>query len=294
MAPARKGRGRSAATDVEQDPSSPEQSPARASGRRPAAKSLHIPPFQSKDVKFWFFQLEALFRTARVTDDQSKFDYVVQALDLTAASDIRDLLENPPQAELYKTIKTKLIERLAVSEEKRIQRLLSNELMGDRTPSQHLRHLRGLAGANFSDAVLVSIWTSALPANIRPIVAGNEELSLDKRASMADRILDVTGHSREVASATQEPTPKTKDYQIAALTKQVNALTKRFDAIAKSKATSGPSKAKVPRSSSPHPKAKTVSDRGLCWYHKKYKGKAQKCAPGCTWTGSSSETDSEN
>ena len=285
-------RSRSSHTDGDDGTSSPE--PSR-SGRRTPAKSLNVPPFQSRDVKFWFFQLDALFRTSKVTDDQSKFDYVVQALDVTAASDIRDLLENPPDDDMYKTIKTTLLARLAVSEAKKIKRLLSNELLGDKTPSQHLRHLRSLAGDNFSEEALVSIWTDALPTNLRAIVAGNEELTLDKRAAMADRIMDVTGGGRDVAALSA--TPAGKDPQIAALVKQVSALTKSIKAIktaAKPDKSNGPSKPKAPRAKSPHPGAKTIVDGGICWYHKKYQSKAQKCVPGCAWTGRQVASDSES
>ena len=149
-------------------------SPRRRQSFTPA-RSLHLPAFQSKDVRFWFLQVEAMFRTHKITDDQSKFDYVITALDVTAAADIADLLENPPDDDMFITLKKALIDRLAVSEAARIKRILSNEQMGDRTPSQHLRHLRSQAGTNFSDAALTSIWLDTLPSDVRLVVAGGDD-----------------------------------------------------------------------------------------------------------------------
>ena len=168
----------------------------------PAAKPVSVPTFQAKDVEFWFLQVEAMFRTGNVTGDQSKFDYVVKALDLSAATDIRELLRNPPDEDMYGALKKALIDRLALSESARIKKILSNEQMGDRTPSQHLRHLQNVAGDSFSETVLLSIWMQALPPDVKLIVAGDaENLALDKLASMADRILDVAGTRRRATAS---------------------------------------------------------------------------------------------
>lgn len=234
----------------------------------PAPKSVTLPHFQSKDVEFWFIQVEAIFRTGGVVEDQTMFDYVTAALDLTAASNVRDVLKEPPEADKYAALKKALIDRLAVSEAARIQQVLSQELMGDRTPSQHLRHLQAVGGSTFSEQVLKSIWMESLPLYIRPMVAANSSLALDSLAPVADTILTASG-SRQVAAvdppaaATAAPATSSVEAQIAALTAQISELTRTVKRSRQAERADGTTPAKRARS----PAADDSLPTGVCWYH---------------------------
>lgn len=249
-----------------------------------ASTSLHLPPFQAKDVRFWFLQVEAKFRTAKVTDDQTKFDHVITAMDVTAAADIRDLIDPPPEENVYQTLKDALISRLEVSEKARIQRLLSNEQMGDRKPSQHLRYLRSLAGTNFSGAALLSIWQDALPSEVKMIVAGAPNLTTDQLADMADRIMDVAlPQRRSVAAVTNQPAAVDP---MDALVKKVDALSKKFNSFSRSAGSSTQTKRANTTDNSASVASTAVpaaSKKGICWYHLKFQEEAQKCTPPCSW-----------
>lgn len=257
-----------------------------------ASKAIHLPSFQAKDVEFWFLQVEAMFRTANITNDQCKFDLVITALDLQAAADIRDVLRNPPDEDRYEAIKKALVDRLAVSESARIERILSNEPIGDRTPSQHLRHLQAIAGNNFSAQVLTSLWLKTLPSDVKLVVAGTmDTLPLDKLAAMADNVQVVAGARRATAAIEAPANPNLPSAaDIASLTKQISALTKRFDSHL-SRATERPdgaSRPKQPRAKSPAaPRSRPAApaENGVCWYHRKFKEQATRCAPPCSWSG---------
>jgi ribosomal protein S15P/S13E len=223
--------------------------------------------------------------------DQSKFDLVIAALDLNAATDVRDVLKNPPEEDKYAAIKKALIDRLAVSEASRIQQILSKEQMGDRTPSQHLRHLQAQAGGNFSATVLTSIWMDALPSDVKLIIAGDAELPLDKLAAMADRIMDVAGPKRRAGTGSPAGgLGSATDRQLAALTKQISALTahltgqsssdKAGPAVAKPNAR--PKRARSP--ATPRKRSFDAANSGTCWYHWRFKDEATKCTPPCSWT----------
>lgn len=251
--------------------------------RAPPLRPCTLPPFQSRDVKFWFMQAEAMFRTNKITDDQTKFDLVLTSLDITAATDISDILETPPETDMYVTLKTALIGRLATSEAARIKQILSSEELGTRKPSQHLRHLQKLAGKNFSDQALTSIWLESLPADVRIAVVTGRDLPLDKQAEMADHIIDISGKTRSV-HAIESTT--TVEKQIAALTKQISALTKRLGDKSSGRPDDAATKAKHPRSKSPARQQSSTSGSDLCYYHQRYKEKAKKCRSPCNWTGS--------
>jgi len=63
--------------------------------------------------------------------------------------------------------------------------------MGDRKPSQFLRHLKGLA-PDVPDEFLRTIWASRLPQHVQAILAGQTEVSLDAASHLADKIYEVT------------------------------------------------------------------------------------------------------
>ena len=67
--------------------------------------------------------------------------------------DILTLPENDP-SKTYTNLKSQLFGRLSASQDQKTRRLLEHEEIGDRTPSQFFRHLRGLAGNIFPDSVL--------------------------------------------------------------------------------------------------------------------------------------------
>ena len=69
---------------------------------------------------------------------KTKFDYVVSSLDPEFATEVRDLLLNPPADEPYETLKAQLTKRTSASEQRRLQQLPSTEELGDRTPSKML------------------------------------------------------------------------------------------------------------------------------------------------------------
>jgi hypothetical protein len=76
------------------------------------------------------------------------------------------------------------------SREQRIRQLFTLKEMGDRKPSQFLRHLRSLA-RDVPDDFLRSIWSIRLPLNVQAILAGQHEGILDATARCADRVSEV-------------------------------------------------------------------------------------------------------
>ena len=112
------------------------------------AIQIKLPPFWPKDPALWFAQIEAQFTTRGITASRTKFDYVVSSLSPEFAIEVRDLLLSPPRDQPYETLKRELTNRTSLSEQRRLQQLLTAEELGDRKPTQVLRRIQQLLGDN--------------------------------------------------------------------------------------------------------------------------------------------------
>jgi hypothetical protein len=105
--------------------------------------AVWLPPFWPERPAVWFTQAEVQFTLAGISSEQTKFCYVISQ-DQHYTSEVEDIITCPPERDPYTTLRMELVRRLSPSKEHRIRELLTLE-MGDRKPSQFLRHLRSLA-----------------------------------------------------------------------------------------------------------------------------------------------------
>ncbi|XP_070155853.1 uncharacterized protein [Polyergus mexicanus] len=123
--------------------------------------AIKIPPFWNDEL--WFAQLEGQFILSGITQDTTQCSYVLSQLDSRQIREVKDIITHPPEANKYVVIKRALVQRLSVSQEQRIRQLLELEEIGDRKPSQFLRHLRTLAADNVPDSLLRTLLLGRLP-----------------------------------------------------------------------------------------------------------------------------------
>ncbi|KAG0438103.1 hypothetical protein HPB47_017145, partial [Ixodes persulcatus] len=148
---------------------------------------------------------------------------LIDALPPQAATEVRDILLSPLGDTPYDTLKEALVSRLVASEQRRLQQLLSAEELGDRRPSQFLRHLQHLLGdkaASIDAAILRELFLQRLPPPVRVGLAVAHRLPLLELAKLADRIMEVNSPT---IGATQRTSDLTSD--IAELRKAMEKLT---------------------------------------------------------------------
>lgn len=246
--------------------------------------SAKLPAFWSDKPAVWFSQAEAQFSISGITADSTKYGYVVTQLDTRVAAELEDILCGPEENRTYAKLKENLISRLSLSEERRVKKLISEEEMGDRKPSQYLRHLRSLAGSStaVSDKLLKQIWLQRLPSTASAILTSQSQLELDALAQLADRIVEVApAPAPAVFAVNNKVTPNAPDpvlEQLSKLTAQIAALTSNNN---QQREQHFRSRSRSRSFSREQPSRKQNND--LCWYHSQYKEKARKCTEPCAY-----------
>ena len=150
------------------------------------AMSIKLSEFWFTAPEVWFARTEAQFSTKTITQDQTKFDYVVSALDIKSAEEVQGFLINPPETEKYTNLKKNLINAFGKSQTQRDSELLNLIGLGDRKPTALLRKINSL---NDDPATLKrGLFLSSIPPDVRRILAGQEFQDMKTLAEAADRI----------------------------------------------------------------------------------------------------------
>ena len=238
---------------------------------------VKVPPFWAEQPEIWFAQVESQFSNAAIRSDLSKYNTIVAAIDSQVLSQVSDAILNPPLEEKYANLKKCIIDRFCDSEQKKIQKLLSEVDLGDKRPTQLFQQLRGLAKDKVSDDFLKSLWLQRLPTHVQAILqASNAELS--ELAKLADKVMEVGGYGHVAAATTSASS------SLAEAVTQLNLKVDRMEKMMASLMKNGDqrSRSKTRRSSSRStttPAAATNND--VCWYHQVHGNNATKCRSPC-------------
>ncbi|XP_025835993.1 uncharacterized protein LOC112906301 [Agrilus planipennis] len=149
--------------------------------------SVKVPAFIPSDPELWFSVLESSFNAAGIVQDNTKFWYALSGLDQKYALEVRDIIVKPRSERTYQLLKRELIKRMGASQEQNTRRLLENEPLADRRPTE------------FPEEVLQTLWLTRLPKHIQALLAAHKGLPLEKRAEIADTIIEAYGQINNVA-----------------------------------------------------------------------------------------------
>ena len=220
-----------------------------------SAVSLKLPEFWINSPEVWFARVEAQFGTKNITEDQTKYDYTVSALDFRTAEEIQGLLINPPDKNKYTAIKEALIKAFGKSQAQKDAELLNLGGLGDRRPTALLRKINALN----DDPITLkrALFLLNLPTDIRSILAGQDFPNVDKLAEAADRIWETRTSSNPVLAECSH-------------TDQINAFSRRSF-------SNKPSFSNKQRKLPPHGENPT----DICYYHQRFGSKARRCNSGC-------------
>ena len=124
-----------------------------------------------------------------------KFHHVLDNLSHEIATEVRNLLMNPPAENPYDVLKGTLVKRTTLSEQLWLQQSLSAEDLGDQKPSQLLQKMQQLVGDK-AEAIYPSflrgLFLLQLPSNVTMILALTAKGSnLKELAEMAVSVMEV-------------------------------------------------------------------------------------------------------
>ncbi|XP_023237327.1 uncharacterized protein LOC111636341 [Centruroides sculpturatus] len=192
--------------------------------------AVKIPPYNFSDPALWFHMCESTFVLGSpkpITESATKFNYVVAHLPPEVASTVRDIIISPDCTDPYGHIKVELIKQSGELFQQELRKLLAEEQLGDRKPSELLRVLKRWA-ENFQipDAVILELFIQHLLTSVQSILAAITPLDVDKAAEIVDCVVEVS--PAMIASVLQPEKPDTVTNKILV---EIDKLNKRINQL---------------------------------------------------------------
>ncbi|XP_050338274.1 uncharacterized protein LOC126764657 [Bactrocera neohumeralis] len=261
-----------------------------------AVSSCKLPQFWSIQPRLWFVQVEAALQVARITNDASRYNHIVSALDTDSMLQLADFLQNPPETDKYAKLKDEILKRFSESSDRQLHRALTKVQLDDKKPSQLLRQLRILMGDRASEDLLPIKWLALLPPSTSRCLKLLRDAPLDDLAEVADELMEnQAGHS--VMATHHQPAQaahkgeKFENSLLTSMAKDVSglklAIADLVTCIKEQGITRDRPQAASGRLQQSSSKEKPASDRKkFCYYHRLYGSRAKKCERPCTFNSS--------
>ena len=207
------------------------------------AVALKLPVFWPEEPEVWFSQAEAQFELRNITQDATKYHYVVASLDQATAKRLLDLLQNPPATNKYDAIRLRLLQTFCLDDSQRASRLLHMSGLGDDKPSVLMDNMLSLLGQHDPCFLFRQIFLEQMPDSIRSHLIRANIQDPRQLAVAADELWN----SQQTSTANTVYKDKRQNWKPR------------------------------PRSSA----TPTTSTGNLCFYHTHFGAKARQCRPPC-------------
>jgi len=251
------------------------------------ATSVKLPDFWIHSPENWLLRAEAIFRSKSITAETTQYDYIVAALPSEIMVQVVDLVKNKPADQPYTTLKNALIERLIKPAAERTRIVLEEEVLGDRQPSQFLRHLQCmLSDEDFQSTFFRHTFITKMPEAVRPFLASNTQATLTELAKQADDLLTFQKAQIPAPSVALVNT-QGDEAQFDTLVARVAAQVERSFNIRGRERPNTFNNNRRPRGNrrfNPR-QGNRIYDDGYCYYHHFYGNKANSCYQGCSKNG---------
>lgn len=234
-----------------------------------SAVAVKLPPFWPDLPETWFAQAESQFHIKGVTSSLTKFHYCVAALPQDIASQLLDLIRNPPASEPFFALQNRLVRLYAMNEFQRSEQIVTLSYSGDQKPSNLMNRMLSLTPQDYKpDFLFRGLFLRRLSADVRSHLLHEDindplELALKADELWANSVTSPINavHSEDCSS-------------------EVNAVHRGSNHPGRSGTTKTSSSSR--RDQTPGPRAFSPT---LCWYHRSHGENATKCKQPCSWSG---------
>ncbi|XP_041971073.1 uncharacterized protein LOC121736518 [Aricia agestis] len=269
---------------------STEQSRPTTSELAAITLTTKIPDFWTDHPKIWFIRTEAMLAPQKLSDE-TKYDIVVSKLSREVIQQVTDILIDPPAVKKFDTLKARLLQIYEESENRQLQKLISEMELGDQKPSQLLRRMRELAKDKIPNETLRLLWQGHLPGSTRAVLAVTETKDLDALARIADNVLESSRSMHQINEVVHSPSPSTSRdadlimAEIAKLSMKVADLDRRtqerYSRPWNRNFRPNNNRSRSRNRSAPR---RTPEDPDwLCRYHNRFGSRARTCEEPCAW-----------
>ncbi|XP_064470410.1 uncharacterized protein LOC135385160 [Ornithodoros turicata] len=240
-------------------------------------------------------QAESQFALGHITSQIIKFHHVLSVLPEDVLVQIADTLSTPAALEPYDVLKAAVIGRSQASDRQRLQEIISSEALGDRKPSDLLRHMQVVLGnASFDEKLLRELFLSKLPPTVQLALSAADATNLAALASRADKAMELYADSSfstnlaSVSSNAMHCQPSLAQSQdnsdLSPLRDEIRRLADLLDgSLSRDQPSSRRPDQRRARSRFPTPPPSRR--RQLCWFHKRSGRRARRCESPCNWQG---------
>lgn len=165
--------------------------------RNVAAVSLTLPTFWSQNPDAWFAKVEAQFRSAKVTLEETRYYKVLAVLPESAAIRVRDISQKTQyESGDYAKLKQKLIRSNQPSTLERMDRLCELKNVNHKKPSELLLDIEIIFHSAVADQVFPTNefmkkywWLRALPTTIQQnLLPVADNCTIDNLTMIADQM----------------------------------------------------------------------------------------------------------
>ncbi|KAL7289572.1 hypothetical protein TKK_0016541 [Trichogramma kaykai] len=237
-----------------------------------------MPTFWQHYPQLWFDTVDSKFSQNRITNDQAKFLAVFKHLGSHICKTISPVLRSLPATDKYCRLKDHLVKKFAPSTQQKIDSLLKECKLGDKKPSELFTEMDALGQGHVPHATILLFWYRLLPNDMAiqlddAVTPQDAQSAVEKADRIHQRLRFPDSH---ISAITSHDT-----LDDARLNQITEHLSDKILAVIESKTK--PRQNRSSDSSGSHQRARSQSrtnfgpNKDLCFYHSKYKNKAEKC-----------------
>jgi hypothetical protein len=256
-----------------------EQQNATAAGQ---PISVKLPPFWPHSPALWFSQAECLFTVRQLTDEFQRYCHVVGALPHESLRLVADLVEAPPQENMYTAIKGRLLASHQMTPYQRAEKLFALPALGSRKPSDLMASMLEICQRGEEKTELFAcLFLQRLPREIRVLLAKADHKDPKALADEADQLWGMHDPPATLAPVLAADGPE--EATLAAVRRDHGGRGSRGGRGGRGRGRGAGGAGR--QDTEPDISREARLAAGLCVKHWQYGNAATSCTPPCSWPG---------